>query len=246
MKIAFIGHGNMAKAMIKGILDSGIICEKDIFASDTDDENQQAVDFADYIFLTIKPDMFEHIIPQLERKSGKVFITVSPGIKTTFMDAKVIRTMPNTPALVGEGVTAICRGKGVTDAEFEDVKKLLSTFSDVYEFDETMMDYTIAISGSSPAYAYIFIEAMAEYGAKYGIGYETAKKMAAKTLLGAAKMVLESDESPGELCAKVCTKGGTTVEAVAKLAELDFAGTVMEAMEACTKRAVEMYKPGFK
>ena len=241
MKVAFIGHGNMAKAMIKGMLDSGIISEPDIFTSDSDDDNQKAVDFADYVFLTIKPNMFGHVIPKLERTEGKVFITVSPGIKTTFMDAKVIRTMPNTPALVGEGVTAICRGKTVTEGEFEHVKKLLSTFSDVYEFDEAMMDYTIAISGSSPAYAYMFIDAMAGYGEKCGIDYETSKKMAAKTLLGAAKMVLESDESPAELCDKVCTKGGTTIEAVSTLEEMNFMQIIMQAMEACTKRAVGMH-----
>jgi len=240
MKISFIGYGNMAKAMIKGILDSGMLSQDDIFTSDTDEENQAAVDFADYIFLTIKPFMFAHIIPKLTYTANKVFITVSPGIKTDFIDAKVIRTMPNTPALVGEGVTTVCRGATVTDAEFAFAKKLLSTFSTVYEFEESMIDHTIALSGSSPAYAYMFIEAMVNYSTKSGIDPETAKKMAAQTLLGAAKMVLESDVSPTILREQVCTKGGTTIQAVEKFREMGLADMVAQAMEACTTRALEM------
>lgn len=240
MKISFIGHGTMAKAMITGILKSGLISKNDVFASDSDEENQKAVDFGDYIFLTIKPNLFSHVIPKLIRTEKKVFITVSPGIKTTFMDAKVVRTMPNTPALVGAGVTAVCRGKGVTDSEFDNVKKILSTFSDVYEFDESQMEFIIALSGSSPAYAYMFIEAMVDYSVKCGIDYTTAKEMAAKTLLGAAKMVLASEESPAELRDKVCTKGGTTIRAVEKLRELGFVTAITQAMGACTARAVEM------
>jgi len=242
MKISFIGHGNMAKAMIKGIINSGMIPKSDIFASDTDEENQIAVDFADYVFLTIKPFMFSHVIPKLTYTKDKVFITVSPGIKTDFIDAKVIRTMPNTPALVGEGVTAVCRGATVTDTEFAFVKKLLSTFSAVYEFKESMMDYTIALSGSSPAYAYMLIDAMTDYSAKHGINPKIAKKMAAQTILGAAKMVLESSESPATLRDQVCTKGGTTIQAVEKFREMGLADMVAQAMEACTARALEMAK----
>lgn len=240
MKISFIGHGNIAKAMINGILSSGMLLPEDIFTSDSDEENQAAVDFADYVFLTVKPNMYNHVISRLIRTENKVFITVAPGIKTTFMDGKVVRTMPNTPALVGEGVTAVCRGSNVTDLELENVKKLLSTFSAVYEFDEAQMDYTIAVSGSSPAYGYMFIQAMAEYGAECGLDYETSKKMAAQALLGSAKMVLESGESPEILCNSVCAKGGTTAKAIEKLRALGFADIIFQAMNACTMRAIEM------
>ena len=240
MKIAFIGHGNMAKAMIKGILGSGMLSEEDIFTSDSDEGNQAAAQFGDYIFLMVKPDMYNHVLSNIVGTEGKIFITAAPGIKTTSINAKVIRTMPNTPALVGAGVTSVCRGANITDSEFEYAKKLLSTFSAVYEFDEALMDYTAALSGCSPAYAYLFIDAMANFGAKCGIDYDTAKKMSAQTLLGAAKMVLESDESPQELCDKVCTKGGATIKAVEKFRDLGFDSVISQAMDACAKRAIEM------
>ena len=240
MKISFIGHGNMAKAIITGILKSKLISENDIYISNSDIENQSAVDFANYVFLTVKPNIYKHVTTKLVRTENKVFITVAPGIKTTFMDAKVVRTMPNTPALVGEGVTSVCKGKDVTDAEFAFVKKLLETFSTVYEVEESLMDYTIALSGSSPAYLYLFVEAIAKHGAKTGINYEIAKKMAAQTLLGSAKMLLESEESPEKLCADVCTKGGTTIKAVEKFRNLNFENIISQAMEACTTRALEM------
>lgn len=236
----------MAQAMITGILNSDLLPRENIIISDCDTskadttDNQAAIDFADYVFLTIKPQHYDSVIAELVRTESKVFITVAPGVKTTFINGKVIRTMPNTPALVGEGVTAVCRGKGVTDDEFEFVKKLLSSFSAVHEFEESEMDYVVALSGSSPAYVYIFIEAMANYGAKCGLDYNTALKMAAQTLRGAAKMVLESDESPAVLCDRVCSKGGTTIKAVEKLNELDFSETIEQAMEACTKRVKEL------
>ena len=240
MKISFIGHGNMAKAMIKGIVKSGIVAEEDIKASDSDSENQSAADFADFIFLTIKPQMYSHVISNLTNIADKVFITVAPGIKTDFLpNAKIIRTMPNTPALVGEGVTAICRNNRVTDEEFAFVKKLLASFSAVYEFEESQMNHVVALSGSSPAYAYMFIEAIADYSAQNGIPHDIAIKMAAQTLLGSAKMVLESTESPATLRERVCSKGGTTIEAVQKLQEKNFAEIIAEAMAACTKRAME-------
>ncbi|MCL2522485.1 MAG: pyrroline-5-carboxylate reductase [Erysipelotrichales bacterium] len=240
MKISFIGHGNMAKAMITGIIKSKLISKTDIYISDCDKNNQAAVDFADYIFLTVKPNIYKHVVSNLVWTKNKVFITVAPGIKTTFIDAKVIRTMPNTPALVGEGVTSVCRGKDITNQEFNFVKKLLATFSVVYEFEESLMDYTIALSGSSPAYLYMFIEAMANYGKKHGINYETAKNMAAQTLLGSAKMILASEDTPETLCAKVCTKGGATIKAVETFRNLDFEATIIQAMEACCSRAFEM------
>jgi len=240
MKLSFIGHGNMAKAMIAGILKSGLVSESDIFVSDCDEDNQKAVDFADYVFLTIKSQVYSHVISNIIRTENKVFITVAPGIKTDFMNGKVIRTMPNTPALIGEGVTAICRGSGISDSEFDFAKKLFESFSSVYEFEESQMDYVVALSGSSPAYAYMFIEAMADYSKKCGMDYETAIQMAAKTLIGAAKMVLASEESTKALCDKVCSKGGTTIKAVEKLNELGFKNAIEQAMNACTKRAKEL------
>lgn len=262
MKIAFIGGGNMATAMVTGILKKGVVSAQDICISDPDvsklegfrkvgiiitNDNQKAVDFAKFVFLAVKPQQYEEVIKVLKQTGGKVFITMAPGISIDYVSkrlngAKVVRTMPNTPALVGEGATAVCCGENVSENEFLFVDKLLSSFSMVYWFKESQMDDVVALSGSSPAYAYMFIEAIAEHSAKNGIDYETAVKMAAQTLLGSAKMVLETKKSPRILRENVCSKGGTTIEAVKKLEELKFADVIAQAMDACTVRAKELAK----
>lgn len=250
----------MANAMITGILKRKILSGSDICVSDSDTEklavfaeqniltthnNQEAVDFSDYIFLTIKPQQFLEVIPNLLNTKEKVFITVSPGISTHYVasklgGAKVIRTMPNTPALIGEGVTAVCRGENVPEQDFQFVKKLLSCFSTVFELKESQMNDAVALSGSSPAYTYMFAEAIAKHSATCGIDFDTALKMAALTIIGSAKMILQSGDLPSTLRDKVCSKGGTTEKAVEQLNELGFAETISKAMEACTKRAKEL------
>lgn len=260
MKIGFIGGGNMATAMVTGILKDGVVAAKNICMSDCDvmkledfrkkgvaitSNNQLAVDFANYIFLAVKPQQYEAVIKALNKTDGKIFITMAPGISIDYVSkslngAKVIRTMPNTPALVGEGATAMCCGKNVSDDEQSFVIKLLSSFSKVYKFEESQMDDVVALSGSSPAYAYMFIEAIAMHSAMCGIDYETAVEIAAQTLLGSAKMVLETKKSPQVLRGNVCSKGGTTIKAVEKLEALQFADIIAQAMDACTKRAKEL------
>jgi len=240
MKISFIGHGNMAQAMIKGILKSDIMTEEDILTTDLGDDNQTAVDFADYIFLTIKPQVYQEVLSTLNFSPNKLFITVAPGIKTSSINAKVILTMPNTPALLGCGVTAVCRNDRVTDEEYAFIKSLLATFSTVYEFEESQMDDIVALSGSSPAYTYMFIDAIASYSASRGINYDTALTMAAQTVIGAAQMILKTGDSPLVLRDKVCSKGGTTIKAVEVLETKDFYAIISQAMAACEKRAKEL------
>ncbi|MDR0200478.1 MAG: pyrroline-5-carboxylate reductase [Streptococcaceae bacterium] len=241
MKLGFIGHGNMAKAMIAGITASGLVKSDDIQTSHTDAGNQAIIDFADIIFLAIKPQIINQALSNLTIPKDKLLVTMSPGVATSnFPENKVIRTMPNTPALVGEGVTAVCKNDKVTDAEYTQVKELLASFSTVYDFPESQMDATIALSGSSPAYVYYLIEAMADASSKDGISRDIAIKMAAQTLLGTAKMVLASNDSPASLRERVCSKGGTTIEAVNVLTEKHFPDLIAEAMNACTARAKEM------
>ena len=250
----------MTTAMITGMLKSNILPCSDICVSDCDAEklavfakqgitttnnNQEAVDFAHYIFLTIKPQQFSEVLPTLSNTQEKVFVTVSPGISTQYVaaqldGAKVIRTMPNTPALIGEGVTAVCRGENIPEQDFEFIKKILSCFSTVFELNELQMNDVVALSGSSPAYTYMFAEAIANHSAKSGIDFDTALKMAALTIIGSAKMILQSNEHPSTLRDKVCSKGGTTEKAVEQLNELGFAEIISKAMEACSKRAKEL------
>jgi pyrroline-5-carboxylate reductase len=260
MKIAFIGSGVVANAMITGILKGKIIQPNDIFATDgdvnkltkfkeqgihTSNNNQEAVDFAELIFLTIKPQQYTDVMSQLTNTKDKVFVTVAPGITTTFASAqlngaKVVRTMPNTPALIGEGVTAVCRGENISELEFAFIKYLLSSFSTVFELEESQMNDAVALSGSSPAYTYMFAEAIANHSTTSGIDFNTALKMAALTIIGSAKMILQSGEQPSTLRDKVCSKGGTTEKAVEQLNKLGFAEIISKAMEACNKRAKEL------
>ena len=263
MKIGFIGTGNMGGAMIDGILASGIVKTSDVYVSDisetqlkkyqdrginTATDNKVTATNADYIFLTVKPQFYEAVLADLKEFSDKIYITVAPGITTQFLrnmlspTTKVVRTMPNTPALVGEGVTAVCRGDNITDEEYKTVKQLLSAFSEIHELPEDKMDAIISVSGSSPAYVYMMIDAMAKSGERQGIPYKTALRMAGKTVLGAAKLLLSSQDSAEILVDKVCSKGGTTIEAVNHLREHDFYQLIDEAMEECTRRALELKK----
>ncbi len=263
MKIGFIGTGNMGGAMIDGILASGIVTTSDVFVSDisenqllkyqekginTSTDNKVTAENSDYIFLTVKPQFYEDVLSGLKEFSDKIYITVAPGITTDFLrkkladTTKVVRTMPNTPALVGEGVTAVCRGENVTDKEYEVVKQLLSAFSEIHELSEDKMDAIISVSGSSPAYVYMMIDAMAKSGERQGIPYETALRMAGKTVLGAAKLLLSSQEAADVLIERVCSKGGTTIEAVNHLKEHDFYKLIDDAMAECTRRALELKK----
>ena len=263
MKIGFIGTGNMGGAMIDGILASGIVTASDMYVSDisetqlqkyqekginTSADNKVTAKNSDYIFLTVKPQFYEEVLLGLKDFSDKIYITVAPGITTQFLrnmlseNTKVVRTMPNTPALVGEGVTAVCRDNNITDDEYETVKKLLSAFSEIHELPEDNMDAIISVSGSSPAYVYMMIDAMAKSGERQGIPYETALRMAGKTVLGAAKLLLSSEDTADVLVDKVCSKGGTTIEAVNHLKNHNFYKLIDDAMAECTRRASELKK----
>jgi pyrroline-5-carboxylate reductase len=262
MKIGFIGTGNMATAMLNGIINSKIANPCDIYVSDCDGtkleffrqmgintttDNKEVAKNAEYIFLTIKPQFYDVVLDEIKNIEG-CYITVAPGITTNHVEemlgnsTKVVRTMPNTPALVSEGVTAVCRGKYILDSEYLVAKDLISTFSELFEMDEELLDPIISVSGSSPAYVYMFIDAIARSGQKQGIDYETSLKMAAKTVLGSAKLLLNSVEDPQILVDRVCSKGGTTIEAVNYLNENNFSNIIDQAMQKCTKRALELKK----
>ncbi len=263
IKIGFIGCGNIANAIINGILKSEIIKKESINIFDTDSiktkafsekginitkSASEAAKNSDYLFLTVKPQVYEDVLKAMEIPEETILITVAPGITIDFIKKltgekrKVLRTMPNTPALVGEGVTAYTFSDGFNEEEKAFSKKLLSSFSECFYMTEDKLDAIISVSGSSPAYAYMFIDAIAKSGAKQGIDYKTALIMAAKTVLGSAKLLLQSEEDAEILIERVCSKGGTTIEAVNYLKDKDFYETIDGAMQKCTKRAIEMKK----
>ncbi|WP_270474212.1 pyrroline-5-carboxylate reductase [Clostridium cochlearium] len=264
--IGFIGCGNMAQAMITGIVSSKIVFGENVFVSDKDEEklkyikekfnvniskdNKEVAENSDIIILAVKPNKYGEVIQGIKDyiKKDVIIVVIGAGITINYVEEsfkkklKVIRTMPNTPALVGEGMSAICYNELITENDLKDVVNIFKSFGKVEIIEENLMDAIPAISGSSPAYVYMFIEALADGAVLDGVPRDKAYKMAAQSVLGAAKMVLETGEHPGELKDRVCSPSGTTIEAVYSLEKNNFRGTIMEAMRKCTDKTREMSK----
>lgn len=264
MKIGCIGCGNMATAMIKGILNSGAVKQTEIMASApsaatqkkiTEElgilcgtSNAETAKFADVLFLAVKPQYYEEVIREIRDLVHKeeIIVTIAPGKTLAWLEEqfgqkrKIIRTMPNTPAMVGEGMMALCKNEMVTEEELEAVCRLCSSFGKTECISEHLMDVAVGVSGSSPAYVFLFIEALADAAVSDGMPRAQAYKFAAQAVLGSAKMVLETEKHPGELKDMVCSPGGTTIEAVRVLEEKGLRSAVFEAAKACVKKSREM------
>ena len=155
-------------------------------------------------------------------------------------EVKIVRVMPNTPALVGEGMSGLCCNEYVTEEEFDLVHKIFESFGKAEKITENLMDAVVGVSGSGPAYVYMFIEAMADAAVAQGLPRKQAYKFAAKAVMGSAKMVLETGKHPGELKDMVCSPAGTTIEAVKVLEAAGFRSALMEAMEVCAEKSRNM------
>lgn len=264
--IGFIGCGNMGKAMIGGMIRANLVRPKDILASVTRVEslhklesefgiqvtldNKEVAAKADLLFLAVKPNMYPKIIEEIKNKIKEDVIIVSiaagqsiEAIERCFCKSvKIVRTMPNTPALVGEGMSAITPNNLVTEEDLQIVIQLFNSFGKSEVVSEYLMDTVTAISGSSPAYVYMFIEAMADAGVMGGMPRQQAYTFAAQAVLGAAKMVLDTREHPGLLKDKVTSPGGTTIEAVAELEKQGMRNAVISAMTRCMEKSKLMSK----
>jgi pyrroline-5-carboxylate reductase len=265
-KIGFIGCGNMAQAIIGGIIQSGLLPKDSIIGSakskksleqisrdlaiKVTKENILVAKEADILFLSIKPDQYAAVIEEIREhvKKEVIIVTIAAGITMDWVEdhfqfpIKVIRTMPNTPSLVREGMTAFCVNHKIQPEEKAVISSLLESFGKSEEIEERLMDAIPAVSGSSPAYAFMFIEALADGAVKDGISRDKAYQLAAQSLFGAAKMVLETGKHPGELKDQVCSPGGATIEAVATLEKNQFRGAILKAMEECTRKSVDLGK----
>lgn len=262
MKIGFIGLGNMASAMIGGILQKGMakpeeiigaekleaakVAAKEKFGIEIAANNGEAAKSADVLFLAVKPIFLQEVIEEIKDVIRKETLVVSIAAgkdlkfyETTFNrpELKLIRCMPNTPALVLEGCTGVCAGSNVTPEELETVVNLLNSFGKASVVPERLMDAVVGVSGSSPAYVFLFIEAMADAAVLAGMPRNQAYEFAAQAVMGSAKMVLETGKHPAELKDMVCSPGGTTIEAVKVLEEMGFRAAVMDAMEACIEKS---------
>lgn len=264
--IGFIGAGNMASAIIGGIVKSKLVEASKIIASNRSEgkllnlkdqygieisiNNIDVAKVSDILFLAVKPNMYENIIKEIKDyvKNDVIIVVIAAGQSISRVEGlfekeiKVIRTMPNTPALVGEAMTAICMNDLVTKEEVKDIEDIFNSFGKSEIIGEYLMDTVTGVSGSSPAYVYMFIEAMADAAVRGGMPRNKAYKFAAQSVLGAAKMVLDTGIHPGELKDMVTSPGGTTIEAVAKLEEKGMRNAVISAIEACIDKSKAMSK----
>ena len=264
MKLGFIGCGNMASAIIGGILEKKIVDREDITASTKSEEsaakikeklgiacstdNRETAKHSDMVFLAVKPQFLEGVIAEIKDVLGsdQVIISIAAGKTMSWLeeriggDRKIIRTMPNTPALVGEGITGVCRNALVEEKELEEALVLLRSFGRAEVVTDPMLDVVGAVSGSSPAFVFMFIAAMADGAVAEGMPRKKAYEFAAQAVLGSAKMVLETGTHPGELKDMVCSPAGTTIEGVGILEQKGMRSAVMDCIRACVKKTREL------
>ena len=269
MNIGFIGAGNMGGAIIKGYLAAGL--PDVIFVYDSDAEKAESLaalglpvkiagslaelaGVSEALVLCVKPnvmgDVLEELAALVKRPNDKLFISIAAGISIGFIreklgaETKAVRVMPNTPAMVGEGMSAMSASDGLPEPDKSAAEKLFSAVGMAVWVPEEQMDVVTGISGSSPAYAYLYIEGLVQAGIEGGLSKEAATIMAAQSTLGAGKMVLKNlgHAEPGQLCANVCSPGGTTIEAVTVLKEAGFTSTVSKAAKASAAKSKQMTK----
>lgn len=259
-EIGFIGMGNMGTAMIKGLLSHGFAPEELLF-TDADTEkgkktaeelqvsyiasNGECAEKVKYLVLAVKPQYYEAVLQEIRPKVRKeqVIISIAPGKTVGYLkqmlgeENRIVRAMPNTPALLGEGMTGICLNEGdFSQEEKETIRRFFCSFGKMEVVEERLIDAVVCASGSSPAYVYMFIEALADSAVKCGLPRDKAYTMVAQTVLGSAKMVLETGKHPGELKDMVCSPGGTTIAAVEALEEHGLRNALMKATDACYAR----------
>jgi pyrroline-5-carboxylate reductase len=264
--LGFIGAGNMASAIINGIVGAKTFPADHIFVFDVHKDKSEALKAktgiclandveqlaknCDIIFLAVKPQNFAEVLAAVKPavSGGKLFVSIAAGISSGYIisslgcDCPVIRTMPNTPLLIGKGATAMCRTATVSDECFDFVQSLFIACGTVTVLQESQMNAVISVSGSSPAYFYLFAKAMVDSAVKQGIDAETALQLICQTLEGSAEMLRQPQTTTEELIKMVSSRGGTTLKALDVFYEHGFEQIVDDAMIACTKRAEELGK----
>lgn len=263
-KIGFIGCGNMGSAMLAGILKKGIFPKEEIIVShhtsesaektkkcygvQTTLDNAEVVKKAQIIFLAVKPFAYEKVLKEIKEEFDEehILIGIAPGKTMGWLEEqigkpmKIARLMPNTPAQVGEGMTGACCNERMTEEDAALLKLITDSFGKTEFVPEYLMDAVVAASGSSPAYVYILIEAMADAVVSLGMPRKQAYAFVAQAVLGSAKMVLETGKHPGELKDMVCSPAGTTIEGVRTLEKLGFRSAVYEALKASADKGKKL------
>ncbi|EEQ99879.1 pyrroline carboxylate reductase, putative [Perkinsus marinus ATCC 50983] len=266
LSVGFIGGGNMCEALLKGLLSSHITAENKVIISEPLQSREEYLRKTypgihitaknadvvsaqcDVVFVAVKPQMLKSALSGLNFTQKPLIISICAGVSLETLSQlmpsqRIVRVMPNTPALVGAGASAFCMGASCTEQDRALANKLLECFSGVVvAIDEKLIDAVTGLSGSGPAYFFLFIEALADGAVQQGLPRAQALKLAAQTCVGAGKMVLESGRHPGELKDSVCSPAGTTIAGVAALERNGFRSAAMEAVKAATERSRELSK----
>ncbi|MET0514377.1 MAG: pyrroline-5-carboxylate reductase [Nitrospiraceae bacterium] len=262
-KLAFIGGGQMAEALVGGLVAAELCDPATIWATDpladrahvlksrfgilVGEKNAPAVEWADVIVLAVKPQILPQVLSEIGAGvEGKLVISIAAGVSIAWIRQRIphisgiIRAMPNVPALVREGVTAIAIEPGVQETDATLTRTLFGAVGRVVSIEEHLMDAVTGLSGSGPAYIFVAIEALADGGVKMGLPRQTAELLAAQTVLGAAKLVLEKGEHPARLKDQVASPGGTTIAGLHRLEAGSLRATLIAAVEAATRRSEEL------
>ncbi len=264
--IAFVGAGNMAGALIRGLIATATVPADRIVAADPDQarlsvleaelgiristDNAEAVREATVVVLATKPQVFGQVLPDIAAAVGPdtLLVSIAAGISTNMIErafpegSRVVRTMPNTPALVGAGATAIAAGSHATDEDLALTETLFRSVGISVRVPEEQIDAVTGLSGSGPAYVFAMIEALRDAGAREGLPEETALRLAAQTVFGAARLLLDQNEAPEVLRDRVTSPGGTTRAGLDALEATGFADAILGAVRAATRRSVELGK----
>ena len=265
-KIGFIGCGNMGKAILGGLIASGqvlpgqiwvytpspdkVAALRDEYGINAAESAQEVAQVADIVFGAVKPNIMIKVLSEITSSLNKESLVVSIAAGVTLdqlaralgHDRKIVRAMPNTPSLVNAGMTSVTPNALVTSEEVADVLNIFRCFGEAEVIAEPMIHPVVGVSGSAPAYVFMFIEAMADAAVLGGMPRAQAYKFAAQAVMGSATMVLETGKHPGELKDMVCSPGGTTIEAVRVLEERGFRSAVIEAMEKCMEKSEKLSK----
>jgi pyrroline-5-carboxylate reductase len=267
-KVGFLGAGNMGEALIKGLLKTGIVSPESIFAADVKLERLQQLDKlygirvvsdnrtlvkqVDVVILAVKPQILAPVLREVAPvvTLKKLVISLAAGVSTSTLRSllpkgvRLIRTMPNTPALVLEGATALARADGLQPGDLETAQEIFEAVGTVVVLEEELLDAVTGLSGSGPAYIALVIEALADGGVKMGLDRTTAMVLAAHTVLGAAKLLIETGAHPGQLKDMVTSPGGTAIAGIAALEEGGVRRTLINAVERATLRSRELGRAG--
>ncbi|MCL2225671.1 MAG: pyrroline-5-carboxylate reductase [Defluviitaleaceae bacterium] len=267
-KLGFIGAGNMAEAIIRGVINSGAAENSDIIVSDANEmqldymrerfmvqitrSNMDVAKAADILFLSVKPNVYDVVINEICSgvKDGALVVIIAAGLSIEAVRAKfcassdscagecvkLIKVMPNTPAMVNCGMSAICAAENVTPAELETVLQIFNSVGKTEILPEKLFDVFTALAGSSPAYVFTFVEAMADAGVKHGLSRKQSLEISTQAVIGAAKLLQNSDDHPATLRDAVCSPGGTTIAAVCELERTGFRNAVISAVDVCTEK----------